>query len=349
MRCLVPPLFNFSSLQGTATRRAFTLVELLVVIAIIGVLVALLLPAVQAAREAARRSSCTNNIRQLGLAIHNYESSHGQMPIGTTYGRPNADNPEPFYMTWSAQILPQLELQNVYDRFDFTEPMVSRRFKEGSNDAIAAEISIPVYTCPSDERAGEPILMEGRGESRLVSGGGDNNPGQAQGLWYTGSIGPTEPNGCSFCPEPKPSYCCRGCSFGTFAVEGPSESCAGYGDSSVGMFSRFPVGYKFSEVTDGLSNTLMLGETLPYHCIWNCVFCINFPVSSTVVPLNHLESDSGNRDGTWPRVCGYKSRHPGGVNFAMGDASVHFFSETLDYKLYNELGTRADNEVVKLQ
>jgi len=320
---------------------AFTLVELLVVIAIIGVLVALLLPAVQAAREAARRNTCVNNMKQVGLALHNYESTHGALPIGSTY----ASNIG-LTTTWAALILPQLELQAVYDQFDFTKSMANRRY---DNYRLAAEISLPVYTCPSDERASEPILMQGRGESSLVSGGGTNNPAQAQGLWYTGSLGPTSPDACSFCPEPAPSYCCRGCSFGTRKVEGPQERCLGeVGDSSVGMFTRLAVGYKFSEVTDGLSQTIMLGETLPYHCIWNCVFCINFPLSSTTVPINHMESDSGARDATWPRVCGFKSMHPGGANFAMGDASVQYFSESMDYKLVNELGTRAGEEVVSL-
>lgn len=322
-------------------RRGFTLVELLVVIAIIGVLVSLLLPAVQAAREAARRNSCINNMKQVALAIHNYESSYGTLPLGSTYAGDTG-----MHTTWSALILPSMELQNVYDRFDWTTSMANRR---SDNEAIAAEISIPVYTCPSDERAGEPILQDGRGESRLVSGGGQNNPSRAQGLWYTGSIGPTSPDGCSFCPEPRPSYCCRGCSFGTGLAVGPRETCSGdVGDSSVGMFTRLPVAYEFAEITDGLSQTIMIGETLPYHCIWNCVFCVNFPLSSTTVPINHMESDSGSRDLTWPRVCGFKSMHPGGANFAMGDASVHFLQETLDYKIYNELGTRAGGEAANL-
>ncbi len=325
-------------------RRGFTLVELLVVIAIIGVLVALLLPAVQAAREAARRSACLNNMKQIALALHNYESTNERLPNGSSYT--SAAGP---HTTWAAEVLPFMELQTVFDRFDFTRKMSDRR---SVNEQAAAETAIPVYTCPSDERANEPILLEGRGESSLVAGGGSNNPAQAQGLWYTGSIGPTSPDGCdSFCPEGRPSYCCRGCSFGTWPVSGENETCdfsRGPGDSSVGMFSRFPIGYEFAEVTDGLSNTLMIGETLPYHCIWNCVFCPNFPLSSTSVPMNHMESDSGTRDGTWRRVCGFKSSHPGGAQFAMGDASVRFLTETMDYRLFNELGTRADQEPVDL-
>ena len=330
--------------DSSADSGGFTLVELLVVIAIIGVLVALLLPAVQAAREAARRNTCVNNMKQIGLALHNYESLHEALPIGTTYA-----SSTDLYTTWAALILPMLEQQAAFDRFDFTQPLTSRsRHRPTANDQAAAEISLPVYTCPSDENAGEPILQLGRGESSLVTGGGTNNPARAQGLWYTGSLGPTSPDGCSFCPEPRPSYCCRGCSFGTQKVNEGGSCGGGVGDSSVGMFTRLAIGYKFAEITDGLSQTIMIGETLPYHCIWNCVFCVNFPLSSTAVPINHLESDSGSRDASWPRVCGYKSMHPGGTNFAMGDASVHYFSESLDYKIYNELGTRAGEEIANL-
>ena len=93
-------------------RRAFTLVELLVVIAIIGILVALLLPAVQAAREAARRTSCTNNIRQLGLALVNYHDAHKTLPFGSGYLNARTG-------TWVSAILPYMEEQSLYDRFDF--------------------------------------------------------------------------------------------------------------------------------------------------------------------------------------------------------------------------------------
>ncbi|MGL4514663.1 MAG: DUF1559 domain-containing protein [Lacipirellulaceae bacterium] len=330
-------------------RRGFTLVELLVVIAIIGILVALLLPAVQAARESARRNACLNNMKQVGLGIHGYEGSNRALPIGSTYaGLPRSQK----YGTWASLILPYLEEQAAYDRFFWKSPLFERA-PATNNERIAAETVLPVYTCVSDERSGEPILQNGRGESRMVPGGGMNNPSRAQGLWYTGSIGPTSPDDCEkFCPDKQPSYCCRGCSFGTGKVKlTPSggERCdSGVGDSSVGMFTRLAVGYKFAEVTDGLSHTIMFGETLPYHCIWNCVFCVNFPVSSTTVPLNHMEADSGKHDGAWRRACGFKSMHPSGLHLAMGDASVQFFSDSADYRLVNELGTRAEGEAVSL-
>jgi prepilin-type N-terminal cleavage/methylation domain-containing protein len=320
----------------------FTLVELLVVIAIIGVLVALLLPAVQAAREAARRSHCVNNLHQIALAIHNYESSFGTLPHGTPYPVGG------FYATWSALVLPYLEEQTAYDRFDFTKPMWDRAGTP-NNEQVASETTLTVYVCPTDEESSQPVIQKGRGESHMVTGGGMWNPSVANGLWYPMSIGPTMPDQCSaFCPRSKPSYCCRGCSFGSARAVGPRESCGGVGDSSVGMFSRFPVGYKLAQVTDGLSHTIMGGESLPYHCIWNCVFCPNFPLASTTVVINHMESDSGQRDGTWPRVCGFKSMHPGGANLVLGDASVRFFSEALDYQLFNELGTRGEGEPAEL-
>ena len=114
------------------------------------------------------------------------------------------------------------------------------------------------------------------------------------------------------------------------------------------MFSRYPTSYRFDDVKDGLSGTLMVGETIPSHFIWNGMSCLNFPLATTNIPINTMEKDSGTRDGTWPRVSGFKSRHPGGVNFALGDASVHFISANIDYRLFNELGTRAGREVASL-
>ena len=93
----------------------------------------------------------------------------------------------------------------------------------------------------------------------------------------------------------------------------------------------------------------MVGETLPGDCVFNGVFCINFPVASTEIPLNLFESDNGGfnqSNWSWVRVSGYKSKHKQGVNFLMGDGSVHFFPDSTDYKLVNNLGTRAGKEPV---
>jgi prepilin-type N-terminal cleavage/methylation domain-containing protein/prepilin-type processing-associated H-X9-DG protein len=300
----------------------FTLVELLVVIAIIGILIALLLPAVQAAREAARRMQCTNNLKQIGLAMHNYHTSHKTLPFacGNYIGPPITG-------TWAAFILPFIEQQPVYDRFDFKKSM------QDPANAEAEQVVIPTYICPTDPASRQPIFSN---RWTLIQW----SPFPMLGLWYPVSMGPTHMDRCDFCPDANPSptnYCCQGWSFGSFNPPG----------NSVGMFGRYARSFSFDEVTDGLSNTIMAGESLPAHCIFHGAYSTNFPLSGTTVPLNTMEDGQGSWHNWW-RTCGYKSRHPGGANFLMGDGSVHFFSETIDYKLYNELGTRAGGEVAKL-
>lgn len=311
----------------------FTLVELLVVITIIGILVALLLPAVQAAREAARRMQCTNNLKQIGLALHNYHAAKDTLPFATTC-------PETPNATWAAFVLPYLEQQAVFDLFDFTRPV----FHSANQRAITTIVS--AYICPTDPRSAQPILTE-RGNA------GVSNPESCLGLWYPVSIGPTHPNKCAFCPDPIPSpdnYCCQGCNFGSTGKGGgwdTSECSVMTGGNAVGMFGRYPIGYSFRDVRDGLSNTIMAGETLPEHCVWNGAYCTNFPLASTEIPLNTIESDEGQPQNWW-RVSGYKSLHPGGANFLIGDGSVCFFSTAIDYRLYNNLGTRAGGEAAQV-
>jgi prepilin-type processing-associated H-X9-DG protein len=113
------------------------------------------------------------------------------------------------------------------------------------------------------------------------------------------------------------------------------------------MFGRYPNKIRLEHVTDGTSSTIMAGETLPGHCAWMSAYAPNFTVTGTSIPLNTMEEDNGT-GGAWYRCCGFKSRHPGGANFAMGDASVHFVSETIDFRIYNHLGTRAGGEVAQL-
>jgi prepilin-type N-terminal cleavage/methylation domain-containing protein/prepilin-type processing-associated H-X9-DG protein len=125
--------------------RGFTLVELLVVIAIIGILIALLLPAVQAAREAARRSQCINNLAQLGLAVHNYEAAYQMLPPGTIEPQgPIRNLPKGYHMGWLVQILPFIEEQVTFDHVDFSVGVY-----DAKNEPVA-QTEINVFTCPSD-------------------------------------------------------------------------------------------------------------------------------------------------------------------------------------------------------
>ena len=311
-------------------RTGFTLVELLVVIAIIGILVALLLPAVQAAREAARRIQCANNLKQLGLALHNYESANGVLPWGSTYTTTNKT------VTWATMILPMIERQNHYDSFDFDVDI------RHANNAKAVTTFVPTFVCPSDPAAKKGVLPA---RCQCCPG----SPETSMALWYPGSAGPVYDGQCLFCESRTPgpnNYCCQGTSYGNNGG-GP------------GMFHRWPTPVPFATVRDGLTNTIMLGETLPEQTIHNMAFCANMPLSKTNMPLNTMTapsdmpvvgaSDSQNHNANpHTRTIGFKSLHPGGALFCMGDASVHFFAESIDFRLYNELGTRAGGEVASL-
>jgi prepilin-type N-terminal cleavage/methylation domain-containing protein/prepilin-type processing-associated H-X9-DG protein len=317
----------------TSRRRAFTLVELLVVIAIIGILIALLLPAVQAAREAARRVQCANHLKQIGIALHAYHDNHGVLPFasGYRYDPPGSWQVDSRTGTWAAFILPHMEQQAVYDLFDF-----DYRLSHPVNKKAVATV-IPTYICPSDPQSAEPIFEY---RDCIVS---SLHPRPALGLWYPASMGPTHNDRCVYCPLPKntasdpDSYCCQGYNYGSREPE----------NNSVGMFGRFPIGVRFRDVSDGLSNTIAAGETLPGQCVYNGAYAANFPLAGTTIPINIFEVCLAP-PGCHVRACGFKSLHPSGANFLMGDGSVHFVNEFIDYRLYNELGTRAGGESVRL-
>ena len=308
-------------------RKAFTLIELLVVIAIIGTLVAMLLPAVNAARESGRCVQCASNLKQIGLALQSYHEAYNSLPFGSG-GRIGA----PDYIiagTWPALILSFLEQQAIYDRFNFSLAM------DDPANAAAVQMPIATYICPSDPLGKSPILAN--------RAPGYNNPSPAMGMWYPGSMGPTQMDACVFCPEQAPTpdssnWCCQGFNFGSAGNGGniPAGTFAG-------MFGRYKRGVNFAEVHDGLSNTLMAGETLPGDCIWNSAYAPNFCVQSTNIPLNTMQSDNGTGNNWWV-VGGFKSLHPGGANFVLADGSVHFLNQGIDFQLYNALGTRAGGE-----
>lgn len=316
--------------------RGFTLVELLVVIAIIGVLVALLLPAVQAAREAARRAQCQTNLKQVSTAILNYESTYGTLPHGSGFARSTPMG------NWVTAVSPFLEQDAIFQQFNFNLPLDSP-----PNSTMAQTALIPTLVCPTDELSSTPILSN----RRQVTAGPNNNPPISMGLWYTGSMGPTIPDVCDFVYN---QYTCLGCAFGTINADGKARTpCSLFHprsttniDSCAGLICRRHDGISMRRVTDGVTNTILAGETLPGHWTYNCAFCPNFPVSSTHIPMNQMESDDGlwGQASEYWRTSGFKSMHPGGINVVMGDGSVHFFEETMDIVVYNMLGSRASND-----
>lgn len=338
-------------------RRAFTLVELLVVIAIIGILIALLLPAVQAAREAARRLQCTNNLKQIGLAIHNYESAHGGIPAGSpsfqyaaSYTRTRGPG-SPWL--WSTSAMEYMERGNLVEDFN-SKVMLNDTSQPGpggiTNRQLARTTLAEEFICPSDERASNPILTNRRNTG--------HSPGEGQGMWYLGSAGPTIPDFCAFDASPA---ACMGCNFGSgdenngfcaFCFKGgfgfSKDSCPVSG-LCAGLICRDGVEVAFRKVSDGLSHTFLVGETLATHNVWNCLFCDAMPVGSTQIPLNNLEADNGDPNNPQPgreRTTGFKSLHPGGANLAMGDGSVQFIGEQIEYLVYNAMGSRAGGETL---
>ncbi len=317
-------------------RKAFTLVELLVVITIIGILISLLIPAVQSARESARRVQCGNNLKQIGLAMLAFESVRGKLPAGSGYVFDTTGKAP----TWAVSVLPQLDQGNLYDQWANSHLPLS----DSANTALVST-TLSVFICPSDTQATAPILQN-RMDSNSSWGLATRNPTVSLGLWYPASMGPTHIDQCTFCPNSTPSptnFCCQGCNLGTQGSSAYS-GCPGIPPNTfAGLVGRSLAAIKIANVTDGMSNTLMVGETLPADCAWNGVFMQNFPVASTEIPLDTFISDNGAHD-IWWQTSGYKSMHPGTVGFAMGDGSVHYFSAAIDYQLYNNLGTRAGGE-----
>lgn len=321
----------------------FTLVELLVVIAIIGILVSLLLPAVQSAREAARRSTCLNNMRQIGLACLNYESLHGNFPPATDRLNPNSDPPTRRDYSWVAFILSQMERQPLRDSIDDTVDWYH------PNNEIPATTPLPEFRCASRSEL-EPVSLLGPGNT-AGEGFGDFDQSDLNNhyLAVLGANTELESSIPHYCSDQTSPYSLETESTGSSRRQ--SVSCVDGGQGPIansGVIYRYS-DTKMSEVLDGSSNTFLFGEaafgiaseqhTRPWIVgatnVWmygskNLAYAIN----------------SGSRPGPVRNNMGYGSEHPGGCHFAMTDGSVSFFSENIElFTLFN-LATRNDGLVI---
>lgn len=299
-----------------SSRSAFTLVELLVVIAIIGVLVALLLPAVQAAREAARRTQCINNLKQIGVALHNYNDTHKVLPPGSFWGGVAAN----YRGCILLHIMPFIEQKNLYEKFDFSIAPDGQTYP-GTTTLLGSTI-IKTYVCPSEKTFS------------LLNGRAIHN--------YTASAGPTAHIDNSACS------CSTWSSWNAYAIAPYSSSDPNF---FAGPFHRTGVCVRLSEVTDGLSQTIFFGEVrrdCSAHVRTGWISSNNANgLTSTMIPINTNTCDDSATNGcqrpcNWSVELGYKSLHPSGANFLLGDGAVKFFTESIDHNNYQALGGKSE-------
>jgi prepilin-type N-terminal cleavage/methylation domain-containing protein len=323
------------------SRPGFTLVELLVVIAIIGILVALLLPAIQAAREAARRSQCSNNLKQIGLAVLNYETSRKSLPQGSLAAR--VDREGPYYTTWSVDILPYLEEQNLYDIWDSSVPL------EHANNKKLRETFLPAYMCPSDINMEALIVPEtGPGGSEYGA-----SYGYAPGSYRAMSGYSLGENGDLYWDNPLNATFLNAKKM-PLEWRGPMHT----GSREVTSVQRKLNPVKLQQITDGISRTMLAGEyhTLTRkgrHTLWPYAYSgYNqsgaFAESRTLIPdLDQCEAIGGGGAFTCLRAWG--SLHAGGViQFALVDGSVRPVIQEIDMQLFVAAATIANGETQSL-
>jgi prepilin-type N-terminal cleavage/methylation domain-containing protein/prepilin-type processing-associated H-X9-DG protein len=301
--------------------RGFTLIELLVVIAIIAVLIGLLLPAVQSAREAARRAQCAGHFKQLALAAHNYHATHNVFPPGyitlTATARPNSPETGPGW-GWGTMLLENLEQRPLYNSVNFVLPIT-----------VPASLTVrtallAVFLCPSSAGAEGPVRLFDERNQPLVS---DLTPGQyvaSAGQWEVEEF-PAENNGMFF-----------------------RNSRVGVRDVTDGTSQTLLMGERSRNIADATwVGVIPLAEvcTNPRWMVRECE-------TANVMVLGHTGPSPGGQ--SWVDVPNYPaagaddfwSLHPGGCNFAFADGSVRFLRQTINPRVFSFLSTRAGGEVI---
>ena len=315
-----------------ARNRGFTLVELLVVIAIIGILIGMLLPAVQQVREAARRVSCLNNIRQVSLACHNYESAHGRFPpaLQMTYLPSNPGTKEYVFQSFHSYILPFIEQNNLYKIADFKFYQSGYASMPGKLDLSYNRVDS--FLCPSADSV-NPSHNNG------LSGG------EVFTTHYYGINGPI-----GEIPGTTNQYKFKNTGHGGIAAQGIFWTEGQYGFD--GRKSR-----GFRGMTDGSSNTMAIGELsfTDRPELWNSQWAGPYRPWSRGGTWSY---SSGTRNIKYP-INAYDfntqstkfnnqnmgSNHPGGCNFAFADGSSKFIPETIDFSIYLSLASADGGEV----
>jgi len=341
-------MYDGSKATGRQAQRAFTLVELLVVIAIIGILVALLLPAIQAAREAARRSQCSNNLRQVGVAVHNFHDTRKKLPPYRV-----ADHQQP----WVVLILPHLEEQQVADQWDEKRGCYFDQTLEFRNTIVSS------YVCPSQEHEG--LLVFALPDS--VHGHGRSDPLVPGSIGFQGGVGDYRAVRGSTCIIPhnditvtsNPLLYNQIDNSSGHLVDGPMPQCRKNDvrmtstPTNKGVLSFTPL-TGFKDITDGTSKTLLAGEVgrgiADRSPIFNsndgntavpigeerpfCQRCTHppMPLTQTTDP-NKIYGDTG-----------FGGAHSGVVMFLMCDSSVQQISRETDLAVLDRMSTRAGDD-----
>jgi prepilin-type N-terminal cleavage/methylation domain-containing protein/prepilin-type processing-associated H-X9-DG protein len=295
-------------------RRAMTLIELLVVIAIIGILVALLLPAIQSAREAARRTECANNMKGIGIAVLNFEQAKKLLPPGATWV-PGVRAGGSIFL----HLLPMLEEAPLYQAIDLRSNNIDDSALPGSTQRVDSTVIKPLI-CPSDDR--QPDY-----DGRVAHN-------------YAASRGPTEVWFNANC------MCNKQWATPRAPIDDPRVFS--------GPFTRVGTQERLKAITDGLSKTIFFGEVRPKcsEHVRNGWLNSNDGngYCTTLIPINFDSCDDDapdpcNRSCNWNTEVGFKSLHPGGANFLFGDGNVRFVQDDVDHPLYQLLGAKNDGEV----
>ena len=295
-------------MHPTPHRRGFTLIELLVVIAIIAVLIALLLPAVQQAREAARRAQCQNNLKQIGLAIHNYHGVHGCFPMNADWHAGSNG------FSWTAMSLPFFEQGSLYDTLDFDYPAID---ETNSNNYELIASPLPMFLCPTDPT---PPVRDDLTATWALPAAPSPTGGHSPGPHGRGPAGVS---------------CYKGFMGDWFG-------------GTDGMFERFPnEPVSFRNLIDGTSNVMAVGERTPSYSPWSAWSTSNGAWVLTRYPINtilKLEPAPYTDVTTVPGGPAYcaSSLHTGGIFVLFGDGSVHFLSENMDFDIWQQIGHLAD-------